>query len=144
MNIRNFCQQNELHINDSNFYTSLFDCLEAKLKIQVSIDHLKHIVCFYVEEKFFSSSVKKYFYSDETPSTIKNNIMKHKMSNDHITLQAISSNLDVEIHFLWYDGSDLVHDIYPLKEPEVTYKSEQVIYILKTQTNIHRSYHILE
>ena len=53
--------------------------------------------------------------------------------NDHVLLQSVCTQLEIEINLLSMSGDEFVHLIYPHKEPEVQYNCSRQFFIFKNK-----------
>ena len=114
---------------------TILDCIQKAFENQHSTDYLHNLIFLYIKERFNTSSVKKYFVASDTLDSIKKNIKKNMCISDELILQALATNLEINITFSTYENSELMKTIYPLREPEIDFEFNEKIHIIHTQTN---------
>ena len=125
----------------SKQYKCLLDCIMHYLQDEFDMTYIKHSIISYISQNIKYSKVRRHIFEDQTLESIKNDVMFNTIINEHLVLQAISTHLEIGIHFAYCDGLKYEQRIYPEKEPEVTYKCSRHIYVLKHQTNINIFYY---
>lgn len=134
----------KLNISANQSYDTILECVQHGTSQYYCKKYLQHIVFSYIKERFYSMKVRKYFYSDETLPEIQENILQNRSIDDELILQSLASNLDLKIQFLRFKNSNYITPtVFPIKEPEVDYKYNEHIAILKTQTDTKCSYSLL-
>lgn len=128
-----FCKKHHLKKKDSSCFDNLFDALQCIYSDTMTCEYLQRIVCTYVKERFHTSSLRGCFFADETIESITKKILYHKIVNDHVLLQSVSTQLEAEIHLLSMSGDEFVHLMYPYKEPEVQYHCSRQLFIFKNK-----------
>lgn len=124
-------------------YYTILDCIQNAFENQPTLNFLHNLIFLYIKERFHTSSVRKYFVANETLDDIKKNIKKNMCISDDIILQALSTNLEINITFSRYDDSEIIITYYPLREPEIDFKYDKKINIIHTQTNSLSSYFLV-
>lgn len=141
MSIQQFCADKNLNLLEDDF-DSIVDCVVYFMKESCNLEYCYNIIKNYIKENFYSSRIQRFIIKSDTITSLQNDV-NNCIINDHIALQALSTNLEIEIHLLSLCKYKINESIYPKKEPELTYNKNKTLYILKTCTNICHSYSAL-
>lgn len=140
MNFEEFCSKNNLQLSHHTFL-SILETFVFLFGETFNLVYIQKVVNDYIKENFYSTRIQRFIFQNQTLKSLQDDVM-NCIVNDNIALQALSSNLEVEVHFLSFSGNKIHDSIYPKKEPEVTYHTGRTVYILKTHTNICQSYSV--
>ena len=143
INLEKFCKERKLNtVNTSIGSNSILHCIH-NLSPDYSLEFLQSVILCYIKENFYHSRLRKYLHRKETLASIKINI-KDCTICDHISLQALSTVLEVEINLLSNSSNGIHLTTYPIKEPEIEYKKNKVFHILKSSLNTCCFYYSIE